>query len=89
MDFIRSQIDSEFQRPKVRPEAIYGILRQLVDLIEPPAPAPVAKPAPAPAPAPAPTPAPTSKPSSKTAAKKIVSPAKKAPAKKAPAKKAE
>ena len=89
MDFIRSQIDSESQRPKVRPEAVYGILKQLVDLIEPQAPAPVAKPAPVVKPAPVPTPAPvaTPAPAPTPVAKKIVSPAKKSPAKKAPAKK--
>ena len=52
MEFIRKQIDTEIQRGKVKPEAIYGILRQLVDHIEPPTvvpnPVPVAKPAPVP-----------------------------------------
>ena len=82
MEFIRKQIDTEIQKGKVRPDAIYGILQQIIDHIEPPAPAPVAKPAPAPVAKPAPTPAPaskpTSKPTSKPAAKKIVSPTKKA-----------
>ena len=98
MEFIRKQIDTEIQKGKVRPDAIYGILQQIIDHIEPPAPAPVAKPAPAPvakpapapvakpAPAPAPTPA---APAAKPAVKKIVSPTKKAPVKKAPVKKAE
>tara|TARA_R110002050_G_scaffold181170_3_gene314700 strand:- start:1358 stop:1657 length:300 start_codon:yes stop_codon:yes gene_type:complete len=99
MEFIRKQIDTEIQKGKVRPDAIYGILQQIIDHIEPPAPAPVAKPAPAPAPvakpAPAPTPvakpapAPTPAPAAKPAVKKIVSPTKKAPVKKAPVKKAE
>ena len=93
MEFIRKQIDTEIQKGKVRPDAIYGILQQIIDHIEPPAPAPVAKPAPAPAPvakpAPAPTPAPAAKPAAKPAVKKIVSPTKKAPVKKAPVKKAE
>lgn len=96
MEFIRKQIDTEIQRGKVKPEAIYGILRQLVDHIEPPtvvptpapAPTPAPTPAPAPAPTPAPTPAPVAKPSAKPAAKKVVSSTKKAPVKKTPAKKA-
>mgnify|MGYP001035836935 CR=1 FL=1 len=79
MEFIRKQIDTEIQKGKVRPDAIYGILQQIIDHIEPPAPAPVAKPAPAPAP----TPAPSAKPAAKPAVKKIVSPTKKAPVKKA------
>ena len=86
MDFIRRQIDSESQRPKVRPEAVYGILRQLADLIEPPT--VVAAPTPVPTPAPTPAPTPDAKPSAKPAAKKVVSPTKKAPVKKTPAKKA-
>ena len=77
MEFIRKQIDTEIQKGKVRPDAIYGILQQIIDHIEPPAPAPVAKPAPAP------TPAPAAKPAAKPAVKKIVSPTKKAPVKKA------
>ena len=92
MEFIRKQIDTEIQRGKVKPEAIYGILRQLVDHIEPPTvvptPAPAPPPAPAPAPTPAPPPAPVAKPSAKPAAKKVVSSTKKAPVKKTPAKKA-
>ena len=79
MEFIRKQIDTEIEKGKVRPDAIYGILQQIIDHIEPPAPAPVAKPAPAPAPVAKPTPAPAAKP----AVKKIVSPTKKAPVKKA------
>ena len=59
MEFIRKQIDTEIQKGKVRPDAIYGILQQIIDHIEPPAPAPVAKPAPAPAPVAKPAPAPT------------------------------
>ena len=78
MEFIRKQIDTEIQRGKVKPDAIYGILRQLVDHIEPSTPAPN----------PAPTPAPVAKPSAKPAAKKVVSSTKKAPVKKTPAKKA-
>ena len=56
MDSIRKQIEDALQRSKIQKETVYGILRQIVDAIEPPAPAP-APPAPAP-PAPAPEPAP-------------------------------
>ena len=46
MDSIRKQIEDALQRPKINKETIYGILKQIVDVIEPPAPAP-APPAPA------------------------------------------
>ena len=88
MDSVREKITIELARSKIRTEEIYSIIKDIADHIDPPkavptpapAPAPVAKPAPAPAPAPAPV--------AKPAAKKVVSPTKKAPAKKAPAKKA-
>jgi len=52
MDSIRKQIEDALQRSKIQKETVYGILRQIVDAIEPPAPAPApAPPAPAPAPA--------------------------------------
>ena len=40
MDSIRKQIEDALQRPKIQKETVYGILRQIVDVIEPPAPAP-------------------------------------------------
>lgn len=57
MDSIRKQIDNALERPKIHKETVYGILRQIVDVIEPPAPPAPAPPAPAPAP-PAPAPVP-------------------------------
>ena len=61
MDSIRKQIEDALQRPKIQKETVYGILRQIVDVIEPPAPTPApvkaATPVKAPAP-PAPAPAP-------------------------------
>ena len=79
MDSIRKQIDNALERPKIHKETVYGILRQIVDVIEPPAPTPApvkaatpvkapAPPAPAP-PAPAP-PAPAPAPA--TPKKKVV-----------------
>ena len=55
MDSVREQIEEALQRSKIHKETVYGILRQIADAIEPPAPtpAPVKVPAPAP-PAPAP-----------------------------------
>ena len=40
MDSIRKQIDNALERPKIHKETVYGILRQIVDVIEPPAPTP-------------------------------------------------
>ena len=53
MDSVREQIEEALQRSKIHKETVYGILRQIADAIEPPAPATVKAPAPAP-PAPAP-----------------------------------
>ena len=50
MDSIRKQIEDALQRSKIQKETVYGILRQIVDAIEPPAPAPAAPAPPAPAP---------------------------------------
>ena len=66
MDSIRKQIDNALERPKIHKETVYGILRQIVDVIEPPAPTPapvkaatpVKAPAPPAPPAPPPPPAP-------------------------------
>ena len=84
MDSVREQIEEALQRSKIHKETVYGILRQIADAIEPPAPAPVkvvvpikAPAAPAPvkvvvpikAPAPAP-PAPA--PAPETPKKKVV-----------------
>ena len=55
MDSVREQIEEALQRSKIHKETVYGILRQIADAIEPPAPAPVKAAAPAPAP-PAPAP---------------------------------
>ena len=76
MDSVREQIEEALQRSKIHKETVYGILRQIADAIEPPAPAPVkvAAPAPvkAPAPAPpAPAPAPPA-PAPETPKKKVV-----------------
>ena len=80
MDSVREQIEEALQRSKIHKETVYGILRQIADAIEPPAPAPVkvaapapvkaAAPAPAPAPAAAPAPAPA--PAPETPKKKVV-----------------
>ena len=81
MDSIRKQIDNALERPKIHKETVYGILRQIVDVIEPPAPTPapvkVAAPAPvkaaAPVKAPAPpAPAPAPAPAPETPKKKVV-----------------
>ena len=59
MDSIRKQIEDSLQRPKINKETVYGILKQIVDVIEPPkAPEPAPEPAPAPPKAPAPAPSP-------------------------------
>ena len=58
MDSIRKQIEDALQRPKINKETIYGILKQIVDVIEPPAPPKAPAPAPAPPKTPAPAPAP-------------------------------
>ena len=83
MDSIRKQIDNALERPKIHKETVYGILRQIVDVIEPPAPTPapvkVAAPAPVkaaapvkvPAPAP-PAPAPAPETPKKKVAKRVV-----------------
>ena len=72
MDSVREQIEEALQRPKIHKETVYGILRQIADVIEPPAPAPPA-PAPSPAPAPAPAPAPPAPaPAPETPKKKVV-----------------
>ena len=79
MDSIRKQIDNALERPKIHKETVYGILRQIVDVIEPPAPtpapvkaaAPVKAPAPPAPPAPAP-PAPAPAPAPETPKKKVV-----------------
>ena len=77
MDSVREKIEEALQRSKIHKETVYGILRQIADAIEPPAPAPVkvAAPAPAPvkaaAPAPAPAPAPPA-PAPETPKKKVV-----------------
>ena len=70
MDSIRKQIEDALQRSKIQKETVYGILRQIVDAIEPPAPAP-APPAPAPAP-PAPAPESAPAPAPETPKKKVV-----------------
>ena len=78
MDSVREQIEEALQRSKIQKETVYGILRQIVYAIEPPAPAPApaapAPPAPAPAPpAPAPEPAPAPPaPAPETPKKKVV-----------------
>ena len=41
MDSVREQIEEALQRSKIHKETVYGILRQIADAIEPPAPAPV------------------------------------------------
>lgn len=78
MDSVREQIEEALQRSKIHKETVYGILKQIADAIEPPAPvkaapAPVKAPAPAapapPAPAPAP---PTPTPAPETPKKKVV-----------------
>ena len=50
MDSVREQIEEALQRSKIHKETVYGILRQIADAIEPPAPTPapvkVAAPAP-------------------------------------------
>ena len=40
MDSVREQIEEALQRSKIHKETVYGILRQIADAIEPPAPAP-------------------------------------------------
>ena len=45
MDSIREQIETALQRPKLHKENVYGILKQIVDTIEPPAPEPTPAPA--------------------------------------------
>ena len=35
MDSIRKQIDAALQRPKINKETMYGIIRQIIDIIEP------------------------------------------------------
>ena len=77
MDSVREQIEEALQRSKIHKETVYGILRQIADAIEPPAPAPVKVAAPAPAPAPpAPAPvkaaAPAPAPAPETPKKKVV-----------------
>jgi len=69
MDSIRKQIDNALERPKIHKETVYGILRQIVDVIEPPAPSPAPVKAAAPVKAPAP-PAPA--PAPETPKKKVV-----------------
>ena len=58
MDSVREQIEEALQRSKIHKETVYGILRQIADAIEPPAPTPapvkVAAPAPVKVAAPAP-----------------------------------
>ena len=79
MDSVREQIEEALQRSKIHKETVYGILRQIADAIEPPAPTPapvkVAAPAPVKAPAPAPpAPAPPAPPAPapETPKKKVV-----------------
>ena len=38
MDSIRKQIDAALQRPKINKETMYGIIRQILDVIEQQAP---------------------------------------------------
>ena len=40
MDSVREQIEEALQRSKIHKETVYGILRQIADAIEPPAPTP-------------------------------------------------
>ena len=75
MDSVREQIEEALQRSKIHKETVYGILRQIADAIEPPAPAPVKVAAPAPvkaaAPVKVPAPAPPA-PAPETPKKKVV-----------------
>jgi len=64
MDSVREQIEEALQRSKIHKETVYGILRQIADAIEPPAPTPA--PVKVAAPAPAPGSSPTSSSSSST-----------------------
>tara|TARA_B100001113_G_C20521703_1_gene367663 strand:+ start:188 stop:457 length:270 start_codon:yes stop_codon:yes gene_type:complete len=77
MDSVREQIEVALQRPKLHKETVYGILRQIADTIQ--APAPVAVPVPSTAPdpvrAPAPVKAPAPVPAS-PAKKKVATPKK-------------
>ena len=72
---IRINFIVSLNRPKIHKDTVYGILKQIADAIEPPAPAPVKVAAPAPAPvkvaAPAP-PAPAPAPAPETPKKKVV-----------------
>ena len=76
MDSVREQIEAALQRPKIHKDTVYGILKQIADAIEPPAPAPVKVAAPAPAPvkvaAPAPPAPPAPAPVPETPKKKVV-----------------
>ena len=80
MDSVREQIEEALQRSKIHKETVYGILRQIADAIEPPAPTPapvkVAAPAPvkvaAPAPVKAAAPVKAPAPAPETPKKKVV-----------------
>ena len=40
MDSVREQIEQALQRPKIHKTEIYGIIKQIADIIKAPAPAP-------------------------------------------------
>ena len=71
MDSVREQIEVALQRPKLHKETVYGILRQIADTIQAPAPVAVPVPVRAPAPVKAPAPVPAS-----PAKKKVATPKK-------------
>jgi len=73
MNSIREQIETALQRPKINKETVYGILKQIVDVIEPPASAPAPPKAPEPAPEPAP-PTPKRKTVKRVVKKKVAEP---------------
>ena len=72
MDSVREQIEEALQRSKIHKETVYGILRQIADAIEPPAPAPVKAAAPAPAPVKVAAPAPAPETPKKKVVKRVV-----------------
>ena len=45
MDSVREQIEHALQRPKIHKTEIYGIIKQIADIIKAPAPAPAPAPA--------------------------------------------
>jgi len=45
MDSVREKIEHAMQRPKIHKNEIYGIIKEIVDIIKAPAPAPAPAPA--------------------------------------------